>query len=136
LNTNDRPHLVLRWKTAEQLELVNDSSVDLVPRLAGEKDDRDRGYALEVNAPAAIFREALAGEFWRVTAHAQPDSAKPQPAPVPLATRLTFWFSHICAGGALRTGLLQTAPGASLDGIRYRILHCERTSSWITLNAP
>ena len=136
LSTNDPPHLVLRWKSAEQLELVNDSSVDLVPRLAGAKDDRDRGYALEVDAPAPIFREALAGEFWRVTAHAQPDSAKPRPAPVPLATRLTFWFSHMRAGGALRSGLLQTAPGASMDGIRYRILNCEGASTWITLNAP
>lgn len=136
LSTNDHPHLVLRWKTAEQLELVNDSPVDLVPRLAGAKNDRDRGYALEVDAPAAIFREALAGEFWRVAAHAQPDSAKPQPARVPLATRLTFWFSHLRASAALRSGLLQTAPGASVDGIRYRILNCEGTSSWTTLSAP
>ena len=133
LTTNDAPHLALRWKSAEQLELVNDSPVDLAPRLAGAKDDRDRGYALELDASAPIFREALAGEFWRVTAHTQPDSPKPRLAPVPLATRLTFWFSHLRAGAALRSGLLQTAPGASIDGIRYRIVNCEGASTWITL---
>ena len=136
LATSDAPHLALRWKAAEQLELVNDSPVDLAPRLAGAKNDRDRGYALEVEAPAPIFREALAGEFWRVTAHSQPDSAKPQSAPVPLATRLTFWFSHLRAGATLRSGLLQTAPGASIDGIRYRILNCEGTSTWTPLKVP
>ena len=115
---------------------MNDSSVDLAPRLAGAKDDRDRGYALEVDAPAPIFREALAGEFWRVTAHTQPDSPKPQPAPVQLATRLTFWFSHLRAGAVLQSGLLQIAPGASIDGIRYRILNCEETSTWTQLAAP
>ena len=133
LATNEKPHLALRWKSAEQLELVNDSPVDLIPRLAGAKDDRDRGYALELDAPAPIFREALAGEFWRVTAHTQPDSPKPQPAPVQIATRLTFWFSHLRAGAALRSGLLQTAPGASIDGIRYRILNAKGTSSWTAL---
>ena len=136
LAKDDAPHLGLRWKTGEQLELVNDSPVDLAPRLAGEKDDRDRGYALELDAPAPIFREALAGEFWRVTAHTQPDSPKPQPTPVQLATRLTFWFSHLRAGAALRSGLLQTAPGANLDGIRYRILNSAGTSTWTPLNPP
>lgn len=136
LATNDVPRLTLRWKTGEQLELVNDSAVDLAPRLSGEKDDRDRGYALEVDASAPIFREALAGEFWRVTTHTQPDSPQPQPAPVQVATRLTFWFSHLRAGAALRSGLLQTAPGAIISGLRYRIINCEETSTWTTLNAP
>ena len=136
LATGAAPHLALRWKTAEQLELVNDSPVDLAPRLAGENGDRDRGYALELDAPAPIFRDALAGEFWRVTAHTQPDSPQPQPAPVALATRLTFWFSHLRAGAALRSGLLQTAPGASISGLRYRIMNCEGASTWTTLNAP
>ena len=109
------PRLLLRQSAAEQLELANTSAFDLPPRLSGEKSDRDRGYALEIDAPAPVFREALAGDFWRVASHANPDAKKPIATVVPLATRLTFWFSQLRAGATLRTGLLQLAPGASLD---------------------
>jgi hypothetical protein len=49
---------------------------------------------------------------------------------VPLATRLTFWFSQLRAGAGLRTGLLQLAPGASLESVRYRVLHCADAAEW------
>jgi hypothetical protein len=124
------PHLILRASADERLELVNDSTRDLPPRLSGEKNDRDRGYALEIDAPAPLFREALAGDFWRVTSHANPDAPKPVPVAVPLATRVTFWFSHLPARAHLQTGLLQLAPGATLDQIRYRILNCEGATAW------
>jgi hypothetical protein len=123
-------HLVLRQSEEEQLELINDSVFDLPPRLAGGKDDRDRGYALEIDAPAPVFREALAGDFWRVAAHANPEAKKPVLTVVPLATRLTFWFSQLRAGAALRTGLLQLAPNGNLGSVRYRIIPCEGTAEW------
>lgn len=124
------PRLILRQCAGDQLELVNDSPFDLAPRLAGEKDDRDRGYALELDAPAPVFREALAGDFWRVTSHANPDAKTPKPVAVPLATRLTFWFGDLRAGAARRTGLMQLAPGATFAGVRYRILNCEGAAAW------
>jgi len=130
LAASGQPHLILRTGAEEQLELVNDSAFDLPPRLSGEKSDRDRGYALEIDAPAPVFREALAGDFWRVAAHANPEAKKPIPTIVPLATRLTFWFSQLRAGASLRTGLLQLAPAGTLDGVRYRIVHCEGTAEW------
>lgn len=128
------PHLALRWCGPEQLELTNDSADDLAPRLAGERNDRDRGYALEVDAPAPIFREALPGAFWRVTAHAEPDAPHPRSAPVQLGTRLTFWFSHLRAREKLRTGLVQLAPGANVSSLRYRIFNCQGASEWSSLN--
>ena len=124
------PRLILRQSAGEQLELVNDSAADLAPRLMGEKGDRDRGYALELDAQAPLFREALAGDFWRVTSHANPDAKTPTPVAVPLAKRLTFWFSDLRAGAVRRTGLLQLAPGATLAGVRYRILNCEGAAEW------
>ena len=130
LASRERPRLVLRQTSAEQLELVNDSPFDLEPRLSGEKGDRDRGYALEVDATAPLFREALAGDFWRVTSHARPDSPQPAAVAVPLATRLTFWFSQLRAGGRLQTGLLQLAPGARIENLRYRVVGCDGAGAW------
>ncbi|MDR3720708.1 MAG: hypothetical protein P4L00_03845, partial [Candidatus Acidoferrales bacterium] len=130
VNAPNIPHLILTVPHNECLELVNDSDRDLAPRLAGDKGDRDRGYALEIDAPAPLFREALAGDFWRVTSHANPDSPKPVPVAVPLATRVTYWFSHLPARSRLQTGLLQFAPTANLDQIRYRVLNCEGASAW------
>jgi Protein of unknown function (DUF3142) len=125
-------HLVLRRSgTPPQLELVNESDADLEPRLssANSNGDLDRGYALEVDAPAAVFREAQEGDFWRVLGHADPDGARRAVA-APLATRLTFWFSHLRARQSLRTGLIQLAPGANLDQIRYRIRNAPGDSAW------
>jgi hypothetical protein len=129
------PHLVLRWCGPEQMELTNDSARDLPPRLAGERNDRDRGYALEVDAPAPIFREALPGQFWRITAHTEPDAPRARPAPVQLGTRLTFWFSHLRARESLRTGLVQLAPGANASSLRYRILNCQGAFEWSSLDS-
>jgi hypothetical protein len=130
LTTPSAPQLVLRPTTEGGLELINNSAFDLPPRLAGEKGDLDRGYALEIDMPAPVFREALRGDFWRVTSHTDPDAKTPTPALVPLATRLTFWFGDLRAGAVRRTGLLQLAPGATLATVRYRILHCEGATSW------
>jgi hypothetical protein len=71
LGSSETPRLVLRRSAEGTLQLSNESAVDVEPRLVGESD-RDRGYALEVDAPAPIWREAMEGDFWRVTAHANP----------------------------------------------------------------
>jgi hypothetical protein len=126
------PHLVLRKAgTPSQLELVNESDADLEPRLSGAKSEGalDRGYALELDAPAPDFRDAQEGDFWRVLGHVDPDGARRAVA-VPLATRLTFWFSHLRARQSLRTGLIQLAPSANLEQIRYRIRNAPGDSAW------
>ena len=124
------PHLVLRKAgTPAQLELVNETDADLEPRLSSAKGDLDRGYALELDAPAAVFRDAQEGDFWRVLGQADPENARRTVA-VPLATRLTFWFSHLRARQSLRTGLIQLAPGANLDQIRYRVRNSSGDSVW------
>lgn len=107
-------------RQGEQLVLKNESDADLPPRLKGDAP-LDRGYALEIDAPEQIWREALAGDFWRVAAHADPDGQAVAVA-VPLATRLTFWFSALRAGESVRSGLIQFAPGTDFRQIRYRIL--------------
>jgi hypothetical protein len=128
----ETPHLVLRKTgTPTQLELVNESDADLEPRLssANSHGDLDRGYALELDAPAAIFRDAQEGDFWRVLGHVDPEGARRAVA-VPLATRLTFWFSHLRARQSLRAGLIQLAPGANFDQIRYRVRNVPGDSEW------
>ena len=126
------PRLVLRKAGAPaQLELVNETDADLEPRLSGANNqgELDRGYALDLDAPAAVFRDAQEGDFWRVLGQVDPDNGRRTVA-VPLATRLTFWFSHLRARQSLRTGLIQLAPGANLDQIRYRIRNSPGDSAW------
>jgi hypothetical protein len=84
---------------------------------------------LELDAPAAVFRDAQEGDFWRVLGQVDPENARRTVA-VPLATRLTFWFSHLRARQSLRTGLIQLAPGANLDQIRYRVRNANGDSVW------
>lgn len=126
------PHLVLRRAgTPAQLELINEADADLEPRLASVegKGELDRGYALELDAPAAIFRDAQEGDFWRVVGQVDPENAR-QTVAVPLSTRLTFWFSHLRARQSLRTGLIQLAPGANFDQIRYRVRNASGEFVW------
>ena len=129
LDANETPRVNLRRTGDGTLQLTNDSKVDIPPRFAGAGGDRDRGYALELDAPAATWREAMPGNFWRVTAHANAEEAA-TPVPVPLATRLTFWFSHMHAGDHLATGLIQTAPRSGPAAIRYRILNLPGADNW------
>jgi hypothetical protein len=123
------PKLSVRLSEGQQVELANISDSDLPPRVLDETGAGDRGYALEVNADAPIFREAEAGEFWRVAAHVTPDT-NPRPTGIPLATRLTFWFSHLRAGEVMRTGLVQLAPGVKPDKLRYRVLGTGENQWW------
>jgi hypothetical protein len=123
------PKFSVRLNETQQLELTNISDSDLPPRFLERTGTGDRGYALEIDADGPIFREAEGGEFWRVAAHVSPDE-NPRPAGIPLATRLTFWFSHLCAGEVLRTGLVQLAPGVKPEELRYRVLGTGENLSW------
>jgi hypothetical protein len=123
------PKLSVRLSEGQQLELSNVSDSDLPPRILDRSGAEDRGYALEVDADAPIFREAEGGEFWRVAAHVSPD-ANPRPIAIPLATRLTFWFSHLRAGEVLRSGLVQLAPGMKAERLRFRVLGTGENLSW------
>lgn len=131
LSTDESPRLRLA-REGDKLVLTNEAGTDLLPRLAGERHDRDRGYALEIDAPAPVFREAVPGEFWRVGAHANPETAREVSVSIPLATRLTFWFSDLPAGDQLVTGLVQLAPGADWTAVRYRVLNV-KDSEWRAL---
>jgi hypothetical protein len=126
------PHFVLRKaRASQQLELINESDADLEPRLSSATGhgELDRGYALELDAPAPVFRDAQEGDFWRVLGHVDPDGARRAVA-VPLATRLTFWFSHLRAGQSWRTGVIQLAAGETFGQIRYRIRNVSGDSEW------
>ena len=194
------------------LVLTNEGDRDLPPRALGD-GPADRGYALEVDAAGPVFREAGAGEFFRVLGHrfaevqrdgktgvppktvdlddpatrqeeaagrmpaprgpgllpgtsflakkstrttsldgppvredspfrrSAPESTgwKPVvqdrqdaclPAPLPAATRLTYWFSALPAGSSLQSGLFQLAPAAAASPLRYRILYSEALPPW------
>ena len=124
------PKLVLK-RVGDTLLLQNEGAADLPPRLSGERHDRDRGYAIEIEAPAAVFREAEAGEFFRVGAHVGGDE-KPVRASIQSATRLTLWFSHLDAGATLHSGFFQLAPAAAPGTLRWRLAGGE----WQPLHIP
>ena len=134
LTAQPAPKLELREQTPGRLTLVNNSDTDLEPRLSSGDNiagknaatGMDRGYALEIDADAPIFREATPGDFWKVTGHANPDS-KPALVAIPLATRLTFWFSHLRAGESLDCGLIQLAPNTTFKQIRWRVIQLGET---------
>ncbi len=117
------------------LILTNAGNVDLPARMV-ENGATERGYALEVDAPAPVFREAQAGGFWRMAAHAQPDAERPIPVPVAASTRLTFWFSALPAGSERRSGFLQLAPGVASSELRWRIVQSDPPSLWNPLVLP
>lgn len=96
------------------IELANNSDADLAFSATAD----GRGYALQIEAPAAIFRDASAGDFWRVTG-----DADDRPVTVQLATRLSFWFSHLRAREVLRTGAIRLAPTANFSQANWRILN-------------
>src|SRR2546423_1937179 len=103
------------------IELVNDSDADL----AFSAEANERGYALQIEAPAAIFRDASEGDFWRVTG-----GADARAVTIPLATRLTFWFSHLRAHERLLTGMIRLAPDANFSQAQWRIMNFAPQSQW------
>lgn len=127
-NPNAAPHFALHFDPAtSQMELTNDGKGDLLPQF---DPTSGRGYALQIEAPIAIFRDANEGDFWRLISHVHADDASRRAVPVPLATRLTFWFSALRAHETLRTGAIRLASGAELSQTRYRILNFAPQSNW------
>ena len=120
-----RPRLILRKPDdSETLELSNSGDGDVEQHFARNEEDTG-GYALEIDAPTPIFREAQAGDFASMSAF-----AGDKPAKVPFATRLRFQFAQLRAKENLRTGLIQLAPGADFRQSRYRILNIEGNPAW------
>jgi hypothetical protein len=116
------PQLSVHMNSAtSQIDLVNNSDADL----AFSAKSSERGYALQIEAPAPVFRDAGEGEFWRVTGETDG-----RPAPIQLATRLTFRFSHLRARQALRTGPIRLAPAANFSQAQWRILNFDFQSQW------
>ncbi len=120
--------LVLR-QVGECLVLSNEGEFDLPPRVVGD-GPLDRGYAIELDAAGPVFREAEAGEFFRLAGHREPDSENPKRVPFSTATRLTLWFSALPAGASRKSGIFQLAPAAKVPTIRYRILNLEENPPW------
>jgi hypothetical protein len=119
------PGLILRKPNdSETLELSNVGDGDLEPHFASSGADAG-GYALEVEAPTPIFREAERGDFASLSSF-----AGDKPARVPFATRLRFRFAQLRAKENLRTGLIQLAPGADFRQIRYRIPKTGDNPTW------
>jgi hypothetical protein len=108
-----------------EIELLNDSDADLAFSATAE----ERGYALQIEAAAPVFRDASEGEFWRITGEADGRTA-----PIQLATRLTFRFSHLRARQALRTGPIRLAPAANFSQAQWRILNFDFQSQWQPLS--
>jgi hypothetical protein len=127
-------NLTLRYEK-EQLVLTNAGTQDLSPRWEGD-GPQDRGYALEVDAGAAVFREAESGSFWRVGAHEQPDTEQPRAVGVTAATRLTYWFGALKAGDSIRSGILQVSAHGEARELRYRVIHSSSVTPWKTFVVP
>lgn len=103
------------------IELVNNSDADLAFSATGS----GRGHLLQIEGPAAIFRDAAAGDFWRVTGESEGHAVAIQ-----LATRLTFSFSHLRARQTLRTGPIRLAAAASFSQAQWRIQNFSSQSQW------
>lgn len=107
------PRLRLRRETGGGTLVLENlgPDVDLPPR--------HEAYGLEVECGEAgqpVWREALPGDFFGVGV--EPSGAG---AAVGLARRVLFRFARLPAGGSLRTGLVQLAPGADPGLLRWRV---------------
>lgn len=88
-----------------------------------------RGWLLELDAPAAWFRDAGAGDFFRMESR---NAAGERAAPA-LATRMGWRFAALPAGGSLGTGPLTLAPAADWGKIRWRVTGPGLSPEWSAL---
>ncbi len=121
------PRLTLKKaRDSDQLELTNEGNGDLAPLF--RTGSVPRGYALQIESETPIFREAEEGDFWRVRGEIERDG-RSSTVMIPLATRLTFFFSQLRAGQSLKSGFIRLAPGADFSQTRFRIVNSSQ-SEW------
>lgn len=135
----------------ERLVLSNTSSADLPPR---SETAEDRGYLLEISAPAKVYHTATEGDFYDVAGiEAADDSVArhrreqmlkgnlwhpiardPSLAVDPsLARRLQFSFAALRSGKSMATGVVRLVAGYDYSVLRYRVLPVQ--PQWKPLDA-
>jgi len=125
---NDAPSFTVTKDDSGRIILTNNSPDDLLPIIRGVEQS-DRGYALELEAQTPIWREAIPGDFARVT------SGDAQTGGVGLGiSHLQFWFAHLAAGNSLATGYIGQAGSGKISPIRWRIRNLGKEDAWHPLN--
>ena len=115
----ESPELKLSRDSSGRFVLTNDSAMDLMPVVRGKES---RGYTLEVDAGAPVWREVIAGGF--ATAHLGKRTGLG-------AAQLEFRFAHLVAGQTLTTGYIVEAGSAAT--IRWRVRNLEKDDLWHSL---
>ncbi len=119
------PEASLKWD-GNRLELVV-SGASLMPMVTQGPEPK-RLYALVVETDGEGFREAVAGDFDKVTTDADGEH---EAGDLGLGVkRLYLWFSHAGPGHALETGLVQRD---SSGVIRWSVLNTDKEARWNTL---
>ncbi len=115
--------LLLKADAKGRWLLLNEGPTDLLPRVTGRFGPQDRGWQLEIDAPApGVFLGANAGEFVQVGGFQKPETSDPPRVPVESAQRLTFWFDHLSAGESLQTGVILLNEDSTLRSkLRWRV---------------
>jgi len=122
------PLFAVKKDAAGRIVLTNESSIDLMPIARGAGKE-DRGYALELEAQAPIWREVIPGDFAQVT------SGEGDAPGLGLGVaRLQFWFTHLAAGNSLSTGYIGEARQDKAVPIRWRILNLDQEDTWHPLD--
>ena len=130
----DPPVLALRL-IDNHLVLSNTGTSDLPLRIDGNTL-AERGYALELEAPTPVFREAQPGAFAALEGLTRPESDQVQTVPVAGATRLLLRFAALSAGREIRSGFLQFAPGVASSSLRWRISPTQPPPTWNPFALP
>lgn len=110
------------FQEGQRLLLTGSEGCDLPLQWAGTP----RGWLLEIEAPAACFRDVSAGEFFRMEVRDDMDRS----APLTLARRVRWRFASLAAGNSLRTGAIVLAPGADLPRLRWRVTGPGMPPAW------
>lgn len=112
-------------RDGDRLVLHGAADCDLPPQWEGEP----RGWLLELQAPEAWFRDASAGDYFRV----EPADEAGAPVALALATRAAWRFAALPSGRQLRTGSLTLAPSADWKKIRWRVRGPGLSPEWKSL---
>jgi hypothetical protein len=122
----EEPSFEVAKDTAGRFVLTNRGTSDLMPVVRGT-GETDRGYALEFEAQTPVWREAIPGDFAKVTSGGEATGAGLGVA------HLQFWFTHLAAGNSLRTGYIGEAAQEHVR-IRWRVRNLEKEDAWHSLD--